>query len=69
MPFPGKVGAYFTALTRVAVPIFFMITGYFYSDTIKRHRECVQIKKIALLVVEANLFFFLEFCTEYFEER
>ncbi|UEA30492.1 hypothetical protein LK422_03580 [Blautia massiliensis (ex Durand et al. 2017)] len=30
-PFPGKFGAYFTTLTRVAVPIFFMITGYFYG--------------------------------------
>lgn len=29
--FPGKVGAYFTALTRVVVPIFFMISGYFYK--------------------------------------
>ena len=29
VPFPGRVGAYFTALTRIAVPVFFMITGYF----------------------------------------
>lgn len=25
VPFPGTVGAYFTALTRIAVPVFFMI--------------------------------------------
>lgn len=59
VPFPGKVGAYFTALTRVAVPIFFMITGYFYSDTVARHREKQQIKKIFFLILEANLLFLL----------
>lgn len=46
VPFPGKVGAYFTTLTRVAVPVFFMITGYFYSDTVARHKEKRQIQKI-----------------------
>lgn len=59
VPFPGKVGAYFTTLTRVAVPVFFMITGYFYSDTVARHKEKQQIKKIFYLVVEANLLFFI----------
>ena len=32
VPFPGVIGKYFTALTRIAVPVFFMITGYFYFD-------------------------------------
>ena len=59
VPFPGRVGAYFTALTRIAVPIFFMITGYFYSDTIARHKENRQIKKIFFLVIEANMLFFI----------
>ena len=57
--FPGKIGAYFTALTRVAVPIFFMITGYFYSDTITRHKEKQQIKKIFYLLAEATILFFI----------
>ena len=59
VPFPGRVGAYFTSLTRIAVPIFFMITGYFYSDTVARHKEKQQIKKIFCLVVEANILFFV----------
>ena len=59
VPFPGKVGAYFTALTRIAVPIFFMITGYFYSDTVVRHNEKRQFKKILCLIVEANVLFFI----------
>ena len=35
-----------------------MITGYYYSDTVARHKEKRQIKKIFCLVVEANILFF-----------
>ena len=59
IPFPGTIGDYFTVLTRIAVPIFFMITGYFYIDTVKRGRELYQIKKIFILVVSANLIWLL----------
>ena len=59
VPFPGRVGAYFTALTRIAVPTFFMITGYFYSDTVARRKEKRQIKKILYLFVETNVLFFI----------
>ncbi len=41
-------------LTRVAVPIFFMITGYFYEQTCKNEREGKQIKKVIWLAVGAN---------------
>ena len=59
VPFFGRAGAYFTALARVAVPVFFIITGYFYSDTVARHKEKQQIKKILCLAVEANILFFV----------
>jgi len=59
VPFPGRTGTYFTTLTRVAVPVFFMVTGYFYSDTVARHKEKQQIKKILCLAVEANILFFV----------
>ena len=59
VPFPGTAGEYFTVLTRIAVPIFFMITGYFYRDVMDRHREIVQIKKIFKLVIEANFLYLL----------
>ena len=62
VPFPGTLGAYFTTLTRIAVPIFFMITGYFYSDVVKRGGEYSQIKKILRLVIEANLIYLLWDC-------
>lgn len=58
IPFPGKMGEYFTALTRTAVPIFFMITGYFYLETMKKHRESQQLKKIFRLLIEANVLYF-----------
>ena len=58
-PFPDEAGAYFTTITRIAVPIFFMITGYFYSDTAARHKEKHQIKKIFYLVVGANILYLI----------
>lgn len=59
VPFPGEIGSYITALSRIAVPIFFMITGYFYSDVVKKGRTARQIKKIFVLMVEANLVYFV----------
>ena len=35
-----------------------MITGYFYSDTVARHKEKQQVKKILCLAVEANILLF-----------
>ena len=34
-----------------------MITGYYYSDTVERNKEKQQIKKIVLLILEANLIY------------
>lgn len=59
VPFPGTVGSYFTTLTRVAVPLFFMITGYFYSSIRERHGEKNQIRKLLLLGLGANCVFLL----------
>ena len=58
-PFPGEIGNYFITLARVAVPIFFMITGFFYLDTISQHKIKQQIRKIFCLGVEANFLFFI----------
>ena len=58
-PFPGVIGEYFTTLTRIAVPVFFMITGYFYLDVEKKNGEIRQIKKIFQLVLEANVLYLL----------
>ena len=50
----GKWGGYYIALARVAVPIFFMITGYFYTDVEKKNRRIPQLKKIIVLTIAAN---------------
>ncbi|MBR5272379.1 MAG: acyltransferase [Clostridia bacterium] len=55
--FPGKLDERITIFCRMAVPIFFMITGYFYTQTHERKRETKQIKKIFILFVVANLLY------------
>lgn len=59
IPFPGMASGYLMTLTRIAVPIFFMITGYFYYDVVKSKRERKQIKKIVELFVLSNLIYLL----------
>lgn len=58
-PFPSVFGQLVGALIRIGVPIFFMITGYFYDETVRRHREKQQIIKILKLTVAANIGYFL----------
>ncbi|MCD8012959.1 MAG: acyltransferase, partial [Lachnospiraceae bacterium] len=58
-PFPGETGQYIVALARIAVPIFFMITGFFYDGTVRRNSVGKQIKKVTVLLIEANLLFFI----------
>lgn len=57
-PFPGSAGGYITALARIAVPVFFMITGFFYDSVSSGGREVRQIKKIFLLFLYGNFLFF-----------
>jgi surface polysaccharide O-acyltransferase-like enzyme len=57
-PFPGTAGAYFTALSRIAVPVFFMITGFFYTGTVEQGGR-KSTKKIGKLIINANIFFLL----------
>lgn len=54
MDLPATVDWLILPLTRIAVPIFFMITGYFYEQTCKKGREGKQLKKVFWLAVGAN---------------
>ena len=47
------------ALCRLAVPVFFMITGFFYNGVVEQKRELKYIKKILWLIVWSNLLYFL----------
>ena len=58
-PFPGEVGKCVVSIARVGVPIFFMITGYFYNSIMQRKYEMIQIKKILFLFISANVFYFI----------
>lgn len=57
-PFPSVAGQIINTLTRIAVPIFFMITGYFYTSVIRRKRQKHQLIKILKLTAAANLLYF-----------
>lgn len=62
IPFFGGmviIDQYIKNLSRIAVPIFFMITGFFYYDTVNANRETKQIKKILYIFIYANLLFFI----------
>lgn len=58
-PFPGVLGTAFLRVCRIAVPIFFMITGYFYSDLKRQAKQLIQIKKNLVLFAVSNLLYFL----------
>ena len=61
-PFPHEAGQYFISISRIAVPVFFMITGYFYHLKTDKSRKIKQIKKIFLLGLSANIIFFVWKC-------
>lgn len=55
-PFSGHIGTGITAFARIAVPLFFMITGY-YLPTMKANKFKRHIKKILLLTIMSTLFY------------
>lgn len=57
--FPGETGLNLKIFFRFAVPVFFMITGFFYKDLIMAGKQNKQIWKIIKLTLGANLFYFL----------
>lgn len=54
-PFPETVNYIITPIARIAVPIFFMISGYFYSkEQVKK-----QVTKIFKLIIISNFIYFV----------
>ncbi len=53
VPFPGIVGDLLSPITRIAVPVFFMISGYFY----KEDKSIKHIKKVLILVCASNFIY------------
>ena len=42
-------------ICRFAVPCFFMVTGFFYHSSVNNKREVLQIKKVIILIIIANV--------------
>lgn len=58
--FAGIAGEWIKAFARIAVPIFFMITGFFYNTVINdTKREKKQIIKVIWLMIISNFIYFL----------
>lgn len=55
----GEFGQMLVSLQRWAVPIFFMITGFFYHRTVANGNENKQICKILKLCIYANFLFLI----------
>ena len=49
--FPGKFGEYIKIIAAIAVPIFFMITGFYWDRITKNKKEDIHIKKITKMLV------------------
>ena len=56
-PIPGEWGGYWDAICKIAVPCFFMITGYFYDISTGRMYQTRQIRKIFFLVIWSNVLY------------
>lgn len=54
----GVISEYLLAFSRVAVPIFMLITGFMYKDVLSRNREKGQIKKFLLIGIEMGILWF-----------
>lgn len=47
-------GINFEPLCRFATPMFFVITGYYYNNTVNLRKTTVQIKRVIFLILVAN---------------
>ena len=57
--YPSIVGDYVVALCRTAVPIFLLISGYYYQNIIDRNKISSYYKKILLLTFFSSVFYFI----------
>ena len=55
----GTIGENISAIARIAVPIFFIITGYFYEFSNQREKKQSQIKNIFVLCIIANFLYLI----------
>ena len=56
---PATVCPLLNVIARLAVPLFFLITGYYYTSIVEKGKYGVQLKKIFLLAIASSLFFWI----------
>ena len=56
---PGIAGELVTAINRMAVPTFFMISGWFYESVVSRGKVKNQINKVLKMILWSSLFYFI----------
>lgn len=54
----GILSEYLLAISRIAVPLFMMITGFFYMDVVRHEGEKKQIKKFVVVAIEMTALYF-----------
>lgn len=64
LEYPGKT--YLEPFTRVAVPVFFMISGYHYEGVCQKGQENRQLIKLLKMLATACILYFLVECLLYF---
>lgn len=56
---PAIVSPTLNVISRLAVPLFFLITGYYYTTICERGKYRTQLKKVFLLAIASTLFYWL----------
>lgn len=57
--YPSVVGDYIVALCRAAVPVFLLISGFYYQVIIDRNKTLSYYEKILLLTFFSSVFYFI----------
>ena len=59
--YPSVLGDYLVAFCRISVPLFLLISGYYYQVIIDRKKITNYIKKILSLTFFSSIFYFIVF--------
>lgn len=62
--YPSAIGEYVVAICRIAVPLFLLISGYYYPMTVERNNTISYYKKILVLTFFSSVFYFIVNSTE-----
>ena len=57
--YPSVVGDYVVAFCRVAVPLFLLVSGYYYQNIIAKKKITVYYKKVLGLTFFSSIFYFI----------